>query len=489
MLVVAGAGTGKTQVITRRIAWLIASRRAKPSEILALTFTDKAADEMAVRVDQLVPYGYTDTSIATFHAFGDRLIREYALELGLAPDVRVLSRAEVVIFLREHLYEFELQEYRPLGDPTRFLGALATLFSRCKDEDITPSTYSAYADRVAAEALALAEASEAGSSGAEAAAALAEDARRQVELARAFGRYQDLLAANGFIDFGDQVALALRLVRDSAAARTAIAGRFRYILVDEFQDTNRAQAELVSLLAEPHRNVTVVGDDDQAIYAFRGAAVDNILDFEARYGSARTVVLRRNYRSLGPILDASYRLVRFNDPDRLEVRTGISKRLKAERRDPGGGAGPAGGVHDRVGGGGLDRVGHRPPDRGRGATTRPRGPRPGQRPRRSGPAGAERGRHPVALLRLVGAVRPPGGAPAHGVPACGGGPGIERGPVRAGVVGGVRPGRRGPDRDREYRAATPPLGLGDARRARATARHPAGLAGDPRRACIGWSRT
>ena len=152
MLVVAGAGTGKTQVITRRIAWLIASRRAKPSEILALTFTDKAADEMAVRVDQLVPYGYTDTSIATFHAFGDRLIREYALELGLAPDVRVLSRAEVVIFLREHLYEFELQEYRPLGDPTRFLGALATLFSRCKDEDITPSTYSTYADRVAAEA-------------------------------------------------------------------------------------------------------------------------------------------------------------------------------------------------------------------------------------------------------------------------------------------------------------------------------------------------
>jgi DNA helicase II / ATP-dependent DNA helicase PcrA len=335
MLVVAGAGTGKTQVITRRIAWLIASRRAKPSEILALTFTDKAADEMAVRVDQLVPYGYTDTSIATFHAFGDRLIREYALELGLAPDVRVLSRAEVVIFLREHLYEFDLQEYRPLGDPTRFLGALATLFSRCKDEDITPATYSSYAERVAAEALALAATTEAGGSGGEAAAALAEDARRQVELARAFGRYQDLLAANGFIDFGDQVALALRLVRDSAAARTAIAGRFRYILVDEFQDTNRAQAELVSLLAEPHRNVTVVGDDDQAIYAFRGAAVDNILDFEARYGSARTVVLRRNYRSLGPILDASYRLVRFNDPDRLEVRTGISKRLKAERRDPG----------------------------------------------------------------------------------------------------------------------------------------------------------
>ena len=125
LLVVAGAGTGKTQVVTRRIAWLIATRRARPSEILALTFTDKAAAEMQVRVDQLVPYGYTDTAISTFHAFGDRLIREYALELGLPPEVRVLSRSEVVIFLRERLFELDLERYRPLGDPTRFLGALA----------------------------------------------------------------------------------------------------------------------------------------------------------------------------------------------------------------------------------------------------------------------------------------------------------------------------------------------------------------------------
>src|SRR5215210_3256571 len=154
LLIVAGAGTGKTQVITRRIAWLIATRRAKPSEILALTFTEKAAAEMQVRVDQLVPYGYTDAVIGTFHAFGDRVIREYALELGLPVDVRVLTRPEVVIFLREHLYEFDLDEYRPLGDPTRFLGALATLFSRCKDEDITPAEYVAYADRLATQAAA-----------------------------------------------------------------------------------------------------------------------------------------------------------------------------------------------------------------------------------------------------------------------------------------------------------------------------------------------
>ena len=320
LLVVAGAGTGKTQVITRRIAWLIATRRAKPSEILALTFTDKAAAEMQVRVDQLVPYGYTDAAIGTFHAFGDRLIREYALELGLPSDVRVLTRPEVVIFLREHLFQFELDEYRPLGDPTRFLGRLAALFSRCKDEDIEPAAYVAHAARLEARA------------GADPAdTALAEDARRQSELARAYARYQELLATSGFIDFGDQVNLALRLVRTSALARRDLQARFRYILVDEFQDTNRAQSELVTLLAEPHRNVTVVGDDDQSIYKFRGAAISNILGFRDRYREARTVVLRRNYRSLAPVLDASYRLVRFNDPERLEVRAGISKQLKPQR--------------------------------------------------------------------------------------------------------------------------------------------------------------
>ncbi|HEV8545341.1 MAG TPA: ATP-dependent DNA helicase [Candidatus Limnocylindrales bacterium] len=322
LLVVAGAGTGKTQVITRRIAWLIATRRATPAQILALTFTEKAAAEMQARVDQLVPYGYTDAAIGTFHAFGDRIIREYALELGLPTDVRVLSRPEVVIFLREHLFEFALDEYRPLGDPTRFLGALATLFSRSKDEDVSPAAYLEHVAALAARAAAAPDAE-----------ALAEEARRQGELARAYARYQDLLAANGFIDFGDQVSLALRLVRTSAAARAELQSRFRYILVDEFQDTNSAQSELVSILAEPHRNITVVGDDDQSIYKFRGAAISNILGFRDRYRTSRTVVLRRNYRSLAPILDASYRLVRFNDPERLEVRAGISKRLRPQR-DP-----------------------------------------------------------------------------------------------------------------------------------------------------------
>jgi DNA helicase-2/ATP-dependent DNA helicase PcrA len=336
LLVVAGAGTGKTQVITRRIAWLIATRRARPSEILALTFTDQAADEMQARVDQLVPYGYTDTAISTFHAFGDRLVREFALELGLPADVRVLSRPETVVFLREHLFELELDEYRPLGDPTRFLDALATLFSRAKDEDVSPEAYLAHAQRLAAAARDAAVALEAAGAEAteqdrDAAAALDEEARRQGELARAYVTYQRLLAGNGAIDFGDQVSLALRLLRESPAARERVQARFRYVLVDEFQDTNRAQSELVALVSAPHRNVTVVGDDDQSIYKFRGAAISNILEFRERYHAARVVVLGRNYRSRGPILDAAYRLVRHNDPDRLEVRAGIVKQLVAER--------------------------------------------------------------------------------------------------------------------------------------------------------------
>jgi DNA helicase-2/ATP-dependent DNA helicase PcrA len=335
LLVVAGAGTGKTQVITRRIAWLIATKRAKSSEILGLTFTDRAAEEMQLRVDQLVPYGYADTAISTFHAFGDRLIREFAYELGRSPDLRVLSRPEVVVFLRERLFELDLETYRPLGDPDRFLGALASLFARCRDEDVSPARYRQHADRLAVEAATaaaeVAAGNDVGDEDRERAAALAETAGQQRELADAYGRYTELLAASGAIDFGDQVSLALRLLRESPAARRAVQDRYRYILVDEFQDTNRAQSELVAILAERHRNVTVVGDDDQSIYRFRGAAISNILEFRERYRGARTVVLRRNYRSLAPILDRAHRLISHNDPDRLEVRVGISKRLIPER--------------------------------------------------------------------------------------------------------------------------------------------------------------
>ena len=324
LLIVAGAGAGKTTVITRRIAHLIAQGKARPEEILALTFTEKAAAEMEERVDTLVPYGYADVEISTFHAFGDRLVREHALEIGLPPDFRVLNRAEQVIFFRDRLFQFPLAHYRPLGDPTRHVQAMISLFSRCKDEDIAPAEYVAYAEKLAETAAAAAEDEE-----------LRERADQHRELAQTYARYQELMGQEGVIDFGDQITHALRLLRARPYVLGGYQRRFRYILVDEFQDTNHAQFEVVKLLATRHHNIAVVADDDQAIYRWRGAAISNVRGFLACYPEARRIVLTANYRSHQPILDAAYRLIVHNNPDRLEVEYGIEKHLTAVRETPG----------------------------------------------------------------------------------------------------------------------------------------------------------
>ncbi|MBI4355068.1 MAG: ATP-dependent helicase [Candidatus Omnitrophica bacterium] len=325
VLIIAGAGTGKTTVITRRIAQLIATKAARPEEILALTFTDKAAAEMQERVDVLVPYGYVDIWISTFHAFGDQILREQAALLGLSADYRVLTRPEQIVFLRRHLYQLALERFRPMGDPLRYLPALATLFSRAKDEDVAPEEYAALVERLQARA-----ASAPGDAGAHGQLA------SQRELAEAYRQYIALLRHADFIDFGDQIVLTLQLFRRHPEVLQHYRSRFRYILVDEFQDTNYAQFELIKLLAPPDANLTIVADDDQSIYKFRGAAISNIVQFLEHYPQARQVVLSQNYRSTQQILQAAYRLIRFNDPERLEVKRGIDKRLVSawEARGP-----------------------------------------------------------------------------------------------------------------------------------------------------------
>ena len=320
LLIVAGAGTGKTTVLTRRIAYLIAAKLARPSEILALTFTDKAANEMEERVDLLVPYGYAEVWISTFHAFGDRILREQALALGLDPDFTVLTRPELVVFFRERLFEFPLSYYLPLGDPTKYIEGILTLISRAKDEDVAPAEYLQYAEGLAEQAQAHPEDDQ-----------LQEEARRQREIALTYHKYQQLMAREGAVDFGDQVALTLRLFREHPAILAEYRSRFRYILVDEFQDTNYTQWELLKVVAGPDGNVTVVADDDQSIYKFRGAAVSNLLSFTELYPQAEMVVLNQNYRSGQAILDAAYRLIRHNDPERLEVRRGLDKSLRGLR--------------------------------------------------------------------------------------------------------------------------------------------------------------
>lgn len=318
LLIVAGVGTGKTTAITRRIAWLIAEKIARPAEILALTFTEKAAAEMEERVDILVPYGYVEAQIGTFHAFCDRVLRENAILLGLSPSFRILTEAEQAIFLKERLFDLPLERFRPLGNPMRHLRALLSLFSRAKDEDVTPTEYSAFADKLAQELE--------GREQDEDYEVLVEEAAQQKELAETYAAYQGLLAEAGFVDFGDQITMTLRLFREHPTVLERYHQRFRYILVDEFQDTNYAQFELLKLLAG-HRNLTVCGDDDQSIYKFRGAAISNILGFQETFPEAKMIVLDQNYRSTQAILDSAYRLIQNNNPDRLEVRSNITKQL------------------------------------------------------------------------------------------------------------------------------------------------------------------
>jgi DNA helicase-2/ATP-dependent DNA helicase PcrA len=327
LLIVAGAGTGKTQVITRRIAWLIAEKRARPEEIHALTYTEKAAAEMEARVDVLVPYGYTGATISTFHAFGDRLVRGFGLELGITGRLRVCSDPEVLVFLREHLFELGLQRYLPLGEPDQHLQALHDLFGRARDEDVSPEEYQAFAEGLRATAGTDLESR--------------DRAEAEIEKARAYGCYRELMLRQGRVDFGDQLAIALRILRERPHVLRQLRDQYRYLLVDEFQDTNHAQFEMLKLLASERPNLTVVGDDDQSIYRFRGAKLANLLAFLETYPSARTVVLSTNYRSPQNILEAAYRLIRNNDPDRLETQLRpadgrrFDKRLRAHRQGDG----------------------------------------------------------------------------------------------------------------------------------------------------------
>ena len=341
LLIVAGAGTGKTHVLTARIVQLIASGRVKPHQILALTFTEKAAATMQERVDLYTPLGLNDAAIRTFHSFGDEVFREFALELGRAGELRVLSAAEQVIFVREHLYELPLRRYRPAGDPLRHVRALLDLFGRARDDDIAPEDYVAFAARMAESATDDAS---------------RDEAESQAELAAVYAAYTRLKEANGVIDFGDQIALSLRVLRDHAGSAKRLADRYRYVLVDEFQDTNDAQFKLIQRLVAPHRNLTVVGDDDQSIFAWRGATLANFDAFRTAYPDAKVVALVENRRSSQGILDAAYALIR-NNPDRLEERLGIDKKLRGRAAGPdvevdhlqyGSGAEEAEGVADRI---------------------------------------------------------------------------------------------------------------------------------------------
>jgi DNA helicase-2/ATP-dependent DNA helicase PcrA len=321
LLLVAGAGTGKTRVITERIKWLIQNKKAAPSEILALTFTEKAAAEMLERVDRAMPLGYEEPWLSTFHAFADRLLRDEGLEIGLDPAYKILTPPEVWLLIRENLFDFNLNYYRPLGNPTKFISAMLTLFSRAQDEDITPAEFVRWAKKSKKQKVKSKNGDE------------KEGIEKYSELANAYQTYQTLKIRESYLDFGDLILWTLKLFRERPAILKKYQSQFKHLLVDEFQDTNYAQYQLIKLLApaKSRPNLLVSADDDQSIYKFRGAAVSNVLEFKSDYPKAATIVLTRNYRSGQKILDASYRLIQNNNPDRLEKKIGIEKKLVAKR--------------------------------------------------------------------------------------------------------------------------------------------------------------
>lgn len=320
LLIVAGAGTGKTTVLIERLNYLITEKLAKPDEVLITTFTEKAASEMEERADRLLPMGYVDLWINTFHGFCERILRDHALDIGLANDFKLLTQTEQWLLVRKNLDKFELDYYRPLGNATKFIHELLRHFSRLKDENISAAEYLEYAEKLKIDADSTNDGEEL-------------EIKRIVELAQAYNRYNRFLLAENYLDFGDLINYTIKLFKERPNILKFYRAKFKYIMVDEFQDTNWSQYELIKLLASPKDNLAVVGDDDQAIYKFRGASLSNIMQFKDDYKNAREVILNDNYRSGQRILDHAYEFITKNNPNRLEVKLGINKKLTAHRKE------------------------------------------------------------------------------------------------------------------------------------------------------------
>ena len=277
LLVVAGAGSGKTRVLTYRVAHLINACGVKPNEILAITFTNKAAGEMRERLEGLLGPVANAIWILTFHAACGRILRREAPRLGYRSNFTIYDSADQVRLTKACLEELE-------RDPKRFVPrGIHAQISAAKNQLVTPTEY---AQRVAS--------------------------FYDQTVAEVYDLYQRRLFASNAVDFDDLLMLTVQVLERFPEARERWQKAFRYILVDEYQDTNHAQYRLLQLLAEKHRNVCAVGDPDQSIYAFRGADIRNILEFERDFGETRTIALEQNYRSTNSILGSANSLIEHN---------------------------------------------------------------------------------------------------------------------------------------------------------------------------------
>ncbi len=277
LLVLAGAGSGKTRVLTTRVAYLIKKSGVSPYQILAITFTNKAAREMRERVEAMVPKAARDLWVCTFHAACLRILRRQEAFFGRDRNFVIYDADDQLTVVKECLKELNVDDHKY---PPR---AVAGVISQCKNQLLDAPDFersaSDHFSRVAA---------------------------------GVYLSYQDKLRKNNAVDFDDLIFLTVRLFQSYPQVLAYYQNRFRYILVDEYQDTNHAQYVLVNLLAKAHRNLCVVGDPDQGIYSWRGADINNILNFERDYPEAAVIRLEQNYRSTGCILEAANHLIRNN---------------------------------------------------------------------------------------------------------------------------------------------------------------------------------
>lgn len=278
LLVLAGAGSGKTRVLTHRVAYLIEEKGVNPWNIMAITFTNKAAGEMRERVDRLVSIGAESVWVSTFHSSCVRILRRHIEALGYSTNFTIYDTDDQKTLMKQVLKKMDLDP--KLYKERTMLGHI----SSAKDQLITPEEMELNA-------------------GAD---------LRQKKAAQIYKTYQEELKKNNALDFDDLIVKTVELFRNNPEILDYYQERFRYIMVDEYQDTNYAQFKLVSLLAGKYRNLCVVGDDDQSIYKFRGADVRNILDFEEAFPGAKVIKLEQNYRSTQNILNAANEVIRHN---------------------------------------------------------------------------------------------------------------------------------------------------------------------------------
>jgi len=280
LLILAGAGSGKTRVITSRIAYLVGDGHAEPHEILAVTFTNKAAEEMRARVEALLGSDCSRMWVSTFHSLCARLLRREAPAIGLSRDFVIYDSSDQLTVVKQALKSLHIDD--SFVQPRAALGRISHAKNRMEGPDAV------------------------------AAAAVAGWNRRDEHVAKIYAYYLNALKESNALDFDDLLLKTVELFEQSERVRTKYSEQFRFVMVDEYQDTNRPQYLLIRRLAEVHRNLCVVGDPDQSIYKWRGADLRNILDFEQDFGEARIVKLERNYRSTQIILDAASAVISQN---------------------------------------------------------------------------------------------------------------------------------------------------------------------------------